>query len=810
MPDDLDSLVQAAMDGTNVGPGEDPVESVLYTIRSDDSHSAEPQIVVEAEVVRDSAFEGLPSVQVRFVGNAEGVNALAGERPRLPGSGPTLGYRPAWTPVLVRTPADLAEQMRVRWREAVAELQQGVDPRMETFLAGVAGMESALAVLRSSQSSASKFVLLQGLMDPDGVLQFEGLGLDAGTFAEQIRKASEGDEDALIWLADVQREEVLTSLAEVTGIDLAAEADFRLSRWHQQAMALIEGVTMSADDADFEFSMIRSLLTMRADTQARREELRAKIAENQASSSHEAVESAFSSILNRLDSDDSSDSSGGYGILEDWFFEETRNYLEIRFRQSLPGQFATALVSRSADSDGHAALVAEVRRMAREASVNPIDYAEQVEPAAGRGLLSGLYGRSSGSDRGADRTKRIVQAVRYVVAEVDAVRDDDLGTLVVAQEVLAYAKWKRDELRAAKQMQEADRRKAAAVERAKEAQRRSDAALQRKEEERTIRDAAGGVERVVQQYAEALSRTPRSIAIQDPLPESSQSAASARVERATAREAAAVDWLAAAKEREAWAVEEAAVAATPAVSARLDAEREAAVSEQTDATAEVHAARDEQRDAEAVLTLIAEARSKFEDLIGPVRDENRGRAEVEFQRQQQERARQEEERRHRAEEFRNKQAAERERQDAANRRQEELNQRQQERAAVAKDALARELEHLLGLPSTASVWRRKSLAATREALEETISRLQAEIVGPLVPPRTRSKVWPNMLGKSERYLGTVKKLTDYGAFVSLPAGTDGLLRAPGASLSVTVGQRVIVEITDLPYGKPIVLKLVSG
>ena len=73
------------------------------------------------------------------------------------------------------------------------------------------------------------------------------------------------------WLEDVQREDVLTSLAEVTGSDLAAEGQTpRLSLWHQQGMERIEAVTIRAEESDFDFSMIRSLLTMRAETNVRR------------------------------------------------------------------------------------------------------------------------------------------------------------------------------------------------------------------------------------------------------------------------------------------------------------------------------------------------------------------------------------------------------------------------------------------------------------------------------------------------------------------------------------------------------------
>lgn len=813
--DDVDALVRAAMDGAQSGSSasseDDRVESVLYTVGSDDSIPAEPRIVVEAEVVHDSAFEGQPNLQVRFVSHTEPDDVPTSGRSRQPGARSALGYRPTWTPTLVRTPADLAEQMRVRWREAMDELRHGVDLRMSTFLAGFTGMESALAVLTSSQSSASKYVLLQGLMDPDGVLQFQGIGLDAGTFADQIRTASAGDEDALSWLEEVQREQVLTSLAEVTGSDLAAGADFRLSRWHNQGIALIEAVTLNAQDADFDFSMIRSLLTMKAETHARREELRAQIAEKRASSSDEAISGAYTSILDRLESDDSSEDSGGYGLLEDWFFEETRDYLQVRLRQSLPGQFAAALVAASADGDGLAALSAEVRRLAQESSVNPQDYSDKPDSGAGSGLglLVGLHGGSSRRDVRAARTGRIVQAVRRAVADLETAEEDDLGTLVVAQEVLAYAQWKRDELLAEKQLQEAEGQKAAARERSNNGQQRSREAAQRAAEARNVRGVARDIEQIVGQYVEALKRTTGSVAVQDPLPDSSQSLVGGRIEQAKAREVAAAEWLAAAEERERWAAAEELRAATPTVDERLLQERDAAAAEQSEAKAERRAASDELQEAEDDLVFVADARSRFDDLIRPVREENRRRAEAEDERHQQEMARQDEERRQRAEAMRKRQAAERERQEAANQHQEEANQRQMERARLAKDALAPELVRLLGLPDFASIWRRKTLAATRASLEQTILRLQAEIVAPLVPPRTRSKAWPNLLSKSERYLGTVKKLTGYGAFVSLPAGADALLRASNARTAFTTGQLVIVEIIDMPYGKPIALKLVS-
>ncbi len=811
VPEDLDSLVQVAMgaddpDGSNAAPGDDPVESVLYTVRSDDSDPAEPRIVVEAEVVRDSAFDGHPSVQVRFVDATE----HGGHRPLWSAAGPTLGYRPTWSPVLVRTPSDLAEQMRVRWGDAMEELRAGVDPRMATFLAGFPGMEVALTVLNSAQPPAAKLVLLQGILDPDGPIQFQGLGLDAATFAEQIRLANEGDEDSLTWLETIQREQVLTSLAEVTGAALAAEADFRLSSWYKQGMDLIEAVTMNAKDAEFDFSIIRSILTMQAQTRASNQEARAHLAaiartNPQAAERIQLIERRISVVS--IDSDVSRD----YVLLEDWFFEETKIYLRARFRQSLPGQFAVALTSPPADGRDHAALAGEVRRLGSEASTEPNDYSDEPVPGSSFGYRpsTGLLGGSIRSDpTSRDRIQRIIQAVRRVVADAEAAEPDDLGTLVVAQEVLTYAQWKRDELRAGRQAHDAAQQRSAALERSREAEQRSDAASRRHGESRDSRGAARDLEQVVQQYADELARATGSITIQNPVPKAMRSAAGARLEQAMAREAAAGEWLVAAEERERWAVAEEEIAATPRARELLRAEREAAVAEQSRAKAEQQAAHDEQQTARRDITLANEARAKFKELIRPVHEENENRLRAEAEPWSQEMERKAEVSARRAEEQRKRQAAGRERQEAANRRQEELNQRQQDRARAAKAALVPELERLLALPDSAPVWRRKSLAATRSSLEQSILKLQTGIASPLAPPRTKSTTWPNMLSRNERYLGTVKKLADYGAFVSLPAGADGLLRGSDASPSLSAGQLVIVEIVDMPYGKPIALKLV--
>lgn len=814
VPDNIDSLVQAALSASDRnGPEGDledgPVESVLYTIRPDDSSLGEPRIVVEAEVVHAQTFEGHPSLQVRFAGKDEKEGSRSADLAAIAGSRSVLGYRPRWTPVLVRTPAELAEQMRVRWKEALGELQEGFDPRMATFLTGAQGMEAALAVLTSGQSPVSKFVLLQGLMDPEGQIQYKGLGLDASTFARQIRASSEGDEDALDWLVEVQNGEVLTSFSEVMGNSLAAEADFRLSRWHKQGMDLIEAVTVKSENAGFDFSSIRSLLTMQAKVQVRLEQSREQLAALRASGQNDTAESFFAK---RVEFYESGDSSTDYGIVEDWFFEETRLFLRARFRESLPGQFAAALVPTSPGTPRHAVLAAEVRRLAGSSSTDPRDYSARPISATSRALA--LYGPFSDlvhrKADAADRVERIFQAVRRAITDSETAGDDDLGTLIVAQEVLGYAQWKRDELRAEEQIREAEGHRSAAAQRTQKARQRAESAKQRAEVARRNAEAAKDLEQIVQKHSNTLAQTTRSIYIDDPVPDAALSTARYRVEQAKLREAAASARLAAAEETEQWATAAASAAATPRAEERLLAVRDSAVAEQSYARTEQNAATDEETAAQSDVRLFAEARAKFADLIRNVRAENERRVREELERRRQEEASLAEYRRQQAEERRKNQEAERQRQEAVTRRQEDLNQQQQDTANAAKKALKLELERFVALPSEALFWRRKALAKSRASHTQAILRLQAEIVGPLTPPRTRAKTWPNMLSRNERYLGTVKKIVDYGVFVSLPTGTDGLLRGSEASGLREAGELVGVEIVDIPYGKPIVLKRISG
>ena len=815
LPDDIDSLILAALgvddrDGTSGTPLDDTVESVLYTIRSDDSRPGEPHIVVEAEVIHAKDFDGQPSLQVRFIGgNDQNGSQSAGLIPpsRLR---PALAYRPRWTPVLVHTPSELAEQMRVRWTEAMEELRTGVDPRMETFLRGVGSMESAVAVLASNQSPASKFVLLQGLMDPAGQIQYKGLGLDAPTFAAQIRGASEGNENALDWLEDVQRAEVLTSLSEVTGISLFAEADFRLSRWHKQGMKLIRAVTAKSETAEFDFSMIRWRLTTQEEMRILKERNRHALAALRESFQDDQIFSAIADWSEHLDVGE--DSSSEYGILEDWFFEESRLFFKARFRESLPGRFAAALTPVSDDVPGHSALVDVTRQLADSASTDPSDYS--MEPVESGPLYFGGF-RYDSEHVESNRARRIIQAVRRASEDARTAEADDLGKLIVAQEVLAYAQWRRDELRAEEQLREAESHRSSATHRHKTARKLAKKAKLLKGQVRQHVGDAKDVERIVQDYSDALARTPHVITIEDPVSSTALSAARARVAHAQQRQTCASERLAASEEWCRWATATASVAATPIAKEQLLADRDSAVAEQSEARAELNKAIEEETAAQSDMDLLSEARTKFDCLIRDVRAANDRRVREELEHRRQEQALKAEQQRQRAEDLRRKSEADRRQEQAErrreemDRRQEDLNQWQQDRAEVAKNELPIELEQLLTLPENAPFWRRKALAKDRVSLQEKILLLQGEIVGPLVPTRTRSRTWPNMLSCGERYLGTVKKITDYGVFVSLPAGADGLLRGADATTLSERGQLVVVEIVEMPLGKPIILQRIS-
>lgn len=148
------------------------------------------------------------------------------------------GYRPNWSPDLVATPAQLADQLRRHWDAAATELAGRPDARMIEFMEGLGGLKEAVRVVSSSEPPGSKLVRLQGLLDPDGSIVYEGTALDEASIARRIDAGDKGDESALDWLQALLNERILTAYAEVTGSDQAAKADYLLSRWKKQAEAV--------------------------------------------------------------------------------------------------------------------------------------------------------------------------------------------------------------------------------------------------------------------------------------------------------------------------------------------------------------------------------------------------------------------------------------------------------------------------------------------------------------------------------------------------------------------------------------------
>ena len=149
-----------------------------------------------------------------------------------------IGYRPSWSPVLVSTTAELAGQLRLHWDEAATELAGRPDARMIRFLEGFVGMKEAVRVITSNETPGSKLVRLQGILDPEGEISYEGIALDTGSLARRIEAGDQGDAKALDWLAAVLNERILTAYAEVTGSQRAAQADYLLGKWKEQADAV--------------------------------------------------------------------------------------------------------------------------------------------------------------------------------------------------------------------------------------------------------------------------------------------------------------------------------------------------------------------------------------------------------------------------------------------------------------------------------------------------------------------------------------------------------------------------------------------
>lgn len=147
----------------------------------------------------------------------------------------SIGYRPSWSPTLVTTPEQLAEQLRQHWDSAATELAGRPDQKMTRFLESFGFLEDAIRTITSNESPGAKLVRLQGILDADGPIHFGAVPLDDESIRGQIKAASANDTRALDWLEAVLNEHILTAFAEVTGAAEAAKADYLLNRWLVQA-----------------------------------------------------------------------------------------------------------------------------------------------------------------------------------------------------------------------------------------------------------------------------------------------------------------------------------------------------------------------------------------------------------------------------------------------------------------------------------------------------------------------------------------------------------------------------------------------
>lgn len=341
----------------------------------------------------------------------------------------TLRYRPPGSPTLVSTPEELADQLRLHWAEATRALDNGVDERMATLLTTKPGTDAALAVLRSNQSGAAKLVLLQGLLDPEQTIQFQGTGLDDASIWQQIHAARQGDGKALNWLASLRGDGALTAFAEITGSDHAAEADFYLELWDEQAHTLFHSVTMSPELEKLNFKGFRSKANAVAASQAKINEYRETLAGLKDREFAASLESGVDEL-------ERSSTDAEFGEVEDWFFDETRRFMLEQFRAEQTALLFTAAFTQSGVDTEVASAVHEVRVLASKSSVDPSDYWPK-KHTPHRSSASNL--KIGVPPTAGDRLGRITQAVSQAVKAVDQATDEDLGTIFAAGVVLAHA-----------------------------------------------------------------------------------------------------------------------------------------------------------------------------------------------------------------------------------------------------------------------------------------------------------------------------------------------------------------------------------
>jgi hypothetical protein len=182
---------------------------------------------------------GYEQVEAWLGGASPPAPAQTGPPGPAPGQPPGPGYQPGWASAPVRSGPELAEQLRVHWREAADGLAGRPEAGLVRFVAGLPAGPEALEVLDSAEGVAAKLVRLQGLLDPGGPLVFDGAALDPESVGRRVQAAARGRAEALDWLEAVLAQGVLTAFAEVAPSPQMARAAYWLGRWHDQAVAAL-------------------------------------------------------------------------------------------------------------------------------------------------------------------------------------------------------------------------------------------------------------------------------------------------------------------------------------------------------------------------------------------------------------------------------------------------------------------------------------------------------------------------------------------------------------------------------------------
>lgn len=232
-------------DGTEVSEDDAKARSLAHNYSTDLIDNPRWTLLASGLLTWDKDFRwGAEQVDAWLRGESPPV-----QDPRAPSrtqSSATVRFRLPWSPTLVATPAELAAQFRSHWDEACGALAGRPDPKMVRFLENFPGMEAAIRLLGSHEAPGPKLVHLQGLLDPTGPILFGSIPLDDASLAEQIHAAESGTKSAVDWLRSLVHERILLAYAEVTGSQQAADADYRLQHWEQQAHRASRRINLTA------------------------------------------------------------------------------------------------------------------------------------------------------------------------------------------------------------------------------------------------------------------------------------------------------------------------------------------------------------------------------------------------------------------------------------------------------------------------------------------------------------------------------------------------------------------------------------